>query len=64
MDIVRVDIAQAEHTHANQRGGRPEKRSSFHAEDFLPAHLFCQLKHGIWSSMCCASEWIGKSGVD
>jgi len=62
MDIVRVDIAQAEHTHANQRGGRPEKRSSIHAEQFLPA--LCQLKHGIRSSMHCASEWNGKSGVD
>jgi hypothetical protein len=51
MDIIGVDIARAEHTHANERGGRPEKRSSFHAEEFLPAHLLCQPECGMRSSM-------------
>ena len=46
MDIVGVAIARAEHAHANERGGRPEKRSSFHADEFLPAHAFCQPKCG------------------
>jgi hypothetical protein len=45
MDIVGVAIARAEHAHAKERSGRPEKRSSFHAEQFLPARLFCQLTY-------------------
>lgn len=51
MDIVGVAIARAEHAHANERGGRPEKRSSFHADEFLPARLFCQPECRMRSSM-------------
>ncbi len=42
MDMVGVAIARAEHTGSYKRGGRTEKRSAFHADEFLPACLFCQ----------------------
>jgi hypothetical protein len=44
MMVIRGAIAPAKHTHAYERGGRPEKRSSVHAEESLPAHLFCQIR--------------------
>src|SRR5580704_8293616 len=44
-DIVGMAIDRAKHTHAHERGGRPEKRSSVHAEDFHPAYQFCQPKY-------------------
>src|SRR5271156_3956165 len=59
MDAIGVAIALAEHTHTHERGGRPEKRSSVHAEEFLPARLFCQPEvryHAFKSGSCHGSS--------
>jgi hypothetical protein len=42
MDMVGVAIARAEHAGSQERSGRTEKRSAFHAHEFPLAYLFCQ----------------------
>jgi hypothetical protein len=38
-------MARANHTGSHKRSGRPEKRPSFHAQEFPPARLVLSMEY-------------------